>query len=273
MADLKSIGNSATQLLFAGSLAVLFAGSLAVWVLIIWKMVRGLPPLAKRDQEPVAWPAVPVFATFVVAMVFPQFILGLALSADSTPLAKVQWRAVAMAVQGLSVAGLLLAAGPVRRQDFGCDPATWRSDVLTGAAGFLASLIPVFLVNYRIDKLGLRPEGVKHLFFKILEADSRTAVLAWIAVSVVVLAPLAEELTYRVLLQGWCQSHFSPWAAIVFSALIFSIVHGMPDCFPLFPLALVLGFVYYRTRSYVAVVVLHALFNATNLTLSVLSGA
>jgi membrane protease YdiL (CAAX protease family) len=265
MAYLKSIGNSAPLLLYAGSLAV--------WALVIWKTFRSLPPLAKKEEGPVAWAAVPVFATFVVAMVFPQFILGLALSTDSTPLAKVQWRAVAMAVQGLSVAGLLLAAGPVRRQDFGWDPATWRSDLVAGAAGFLASLIPVFLVNALVEKLGLRPEGVRHLFFKILEADSRAAVLAWIAVSVVVLAPLAEELTYRVLLQGWCQSHFSPWAAIVFSALIFSTVHGTPDCFPLFPLALVLGYVYYRTRSYVAVVVLHALFNATNLTLSVLNGA
>jgi len=265
MADLKFIYNSATQLLFAGSLVV--------WGWIIWKAFRGLPPLVKKDQEPVGWAAVPVFATFVVAMVLPQFILGLALSKEATPLEKVQWRAVAMAIQGLSVAGLLLAAGPVKRQDFGWDPSTWRRDALVGAAGFLASLIPVFLVNEYIDRLGLRPEGTKHLFFKILEADSRFAVLGWIAVSVVVLAPLAEELTYRVLLQGWCQSHFSPWAAIVFSALIFSLVHGMPDCFPLFPLALVLGFVYYRTRSYVAVVVLHALFNATNLTLSVLSGA
>jgi len=265
MADLKSLYNSAVPLLFAGSLAV--------WVLVIWRALRGLPPLTKKEEGPVAWAAVPVFATFVVAMVFPQFILGLALSADSTPLAKVQWRAVAMAVQGLSVAGLLLAAGPVKRQDFGWDPSHWRRDALVGAAGFLASLIPVFLVNALVDKLKLRPEGVKHLFFKILEADSRTAVLAWIAVSVVVLAPLAEELTYRVLLQGWCQSHFSPWAAILFSALIFSTVHGMPDCVPLFPLALVLGYVYHRTRSYVAVVVLHALFNATNLTLSVLNGA
>src|SRR5262245_16367227 len=190
MADLKSIYNSVTQL--PSVTRLLFAGSLAVWLLVIWKAFRGLPPLAKKEQGPVSWAAVPVFATFVVAMVFPQFILGLALSADSTPLAKVQWRAVAMAIQGLSVAGLLPPAGPVKRQDFGWDPATWRGAALVGAAGFLASLIPVFLVNAYIGRLGLRPEGVKHLFFKILEADSRTAVLAWIAVSVVLLAPLAE---------------------------------------------------------------------------------
>ncbi len=263
MADLKSIGNSAA--------AVLFVGSLAVWVLILWKKFYGLPALAQKPQEPVSWPALPVFATFVVAMVLPQFVIGLAVSTDRHSLAAVQWRALAMAVQGLVVIGLLSIAGPVRRQDFGWDPATWWSDVLAGAGGFLASLLPVYVVNDLVSRLGWRPEGVKHLFFEILEADSGGALLAWIAVSVIVLAPLAEELTYRVLLQGWCQSQLSPAMAILFSSMIFSIVHRIPDCFPLFPLAVILGYVYHRRRSYVAVVVLHALFNFTNLTLAVLS--
>ncbi|MGE5191733.1 MAG: lysostaphin resistance A-like protein [Deltaproteobacteria bacterium] len=265
MADLKSIGNSARD--------VLFAGSLALWVLVFWRKSRGVPSLSQKAQGPVAWPAVPVFATFVMAMVLPQFIIGMAGAEERLSLAAVQWRALAMAVQGLIVVGLLLLAGPVRRSDFGWDPANWRGDALVGAGGFLASLIPVFLVNGFIDKLGWRPEGVKHLFFEILEADSGGAVLAWIAVSVVVLAPLAEELTYRVLLQGWCQSQIPPAAAILFSAMVFSIVHRIPDCFPLFPLAVILGYVYHRTRSYVAIVVLHALFNATNLTLAVLSNS
>jgi len=265
MADWKIIGNSATN--------VLFVGSLAVWVMILWRKFRGLPTLNFRAQEPVAWPALPVFATFVVAMVLPQVIIGLAGSTERLSLAAVQWRALAVAVQGVVVAGLLMFAGPVRRQDFGCDLTGWRGDVLAGAAGFLASLIPVYVVNDLITRLGWRAEGVKHLFFEILEADSRGAVLAWIAVSAVILAPLAEELTYRVLLQGWCQSQLSPVTAILFSATIFSIVHRVPDCFPLFPLAVILGFVYHRRRSYVAVVVLHALFNATNLGLAVLSNS
>jgi membrane protease YdiL (CAAX protease family) len=263
MADLKSIGNYAAT--------VLFLASLAVWVLVLWKKFYGLPALAQKPQEPVAWPALPVFATFVVAMVLPQFITGLAVSAGRLSLAAVQWRALAMAVQGLVVIGLLSIAGPMRRQDFGWDPATWRGDVMAGVGGFLASLIPVYLVNDLVGRLDLRPEGVKHLFFEILDVDSGGAILAWIAVSVIVLAPLAEELTYRVLLQGWSQSQLSPTMAILFSSMIFSIVHRIPDCFPIFPLAVVLGYVYHRRRSYVAVVILHALFNFTNLTLAVLS--
>jgi membrane protease YdiL (CAAX protease family) len=265
MADLKSIGKIAT--------IVLFGGSLAVWALILWRKFLGQPTLTYKPQEAVAWPALPVFATFVVAMVLPQFIVGLAGPTDRHSLAAVQWRALAMAVQGLVVVGLLSIAGPVRRQDFGWEPASWPGDVLIGTLGFLASMIPVYVVNDLVARLGWRPEGTKHLFFEILEADSGAAVLSWIAVSVVVLAPLAEELTYRVMLQGWCQSQLSPVAAILFSAMVFSIIHRVPDCFPLFPLAVILGYVYYRRRSYVAVVVLHALFNATNLTLAVLGNS
>jgi membrane protease YdiL (CAAX protease family) len=106
---------------------------------------------------------------------------------------------------------------------------------------------------------------------KILDSDSGHEILAWIALSVVIVAPLAEELLYRVLLQGWTQAHITPWKAIVFSATIFSLAHQEHDWLPLFPLALILGYVYHRTHSYLAVVVLHALFNATNLTLAVLT--
>jgi membrane protease YdiL (CAAX protease family) len=203
----------------------------------------------------------------------PQFVVGLRGSVDPYSLQAVQWHALAMALQGLAVVGILGLAGPLRREDFGWNPANWRGDLLIGAAGFFASLIPVSYVNEGVENLGLRGEGVKHLFFKILDGDSGSRILFWIALSVVVLAPLAEELTYRVLLQGWCQSQIPPWKAILFSAVIFSLVHGTPDCFPLFPLALILGYVYYRRRSYLSVVAIHGLFNATNLAFAVLTNS
>src|SRR5262249_43384026 len=155
--------------------------------------------------------------------------------------------------------------------DFGWSPATWRGDLVVGIGAYLASLIPVSLVNAGVEKLELRGEGDKHLFFKILEADSGDSILFWISLSVVVLAPLAAELTYRVLLQGWCESQIPPWKAIVFSAAIFSLVHGSPDYIPLFPLALILGYVYSRRHSYLSIVVVHALFNATNLAFAMLT--
>jgi membrane protease YdiL (CAAX protease family) len=56
-------------------------------------------------------------------------------------------------------------------------------------------------------------------------------------------------------------------AAIGIVTVLFAAVHGLPDALPIVPLALVLGYVFHRTRSYVAVVTLHALFNSYNLIL------
>lgn len=265
MADLTLIGNAV--------LNVLFAASTTIWLAIFWNACQRRAPLARVPREPVSWPAVAVCATFLVALIVPQFIVGLRGSVDRFSLKAVQWHALAMALQGLAVVGVLRLAGPIRKEDFGWNSANWRGDLVIGVAGFVASVTPVTLVNAGVDKLGLRGEGVKHLFFQILDADSGRSILFWIALSVVVLAPLAEELTYRVLLQGWCQSQIPPWKAILFSALIFSLVHGAPDCIPLFPLALILGYVYSRRYSYLSVVVIHSLFNAMNLAFAVLTNA
>ena len=83
--------------------------------------------------------------------------------------------------------------------------------------------------------------------------------------TVIVLAPAAEELIYRVAIQGSLVRWMSPNRAMLVVALLFSSVHGWPDMLALFPLALILGYVYHQRHSFLAVVVLHALFNAMNL--------
>jgi membrane protease YdiL (CAAX protease family) len=145
-------------------------------------------------------------------------------------------------------------------------------DAALGVAGFLAAWLPVVGVSALVEWLGWRAEGARHPFLRILEASPGIAAVLAIGIAVVLLAPLTEELLYRVILQGWLESRMSPRAALVFVALIFSIVHsqdGRPDALPLLPLALVLGYVYQRRHSYPAVVVLHGLFNAVNLALAV----
>ena len=74
-----------------------------------------------------------------------------------------------------------------------------------------------------------------------------------------------------MILQGWLQSRIEPAWAIFAVAVLFAFVHGWPDSLPLIPLSLILGYVYYRRHSYLAVVMLHLLFNATNLALAVLT--
>jgi membrane protease YdiL (CAAX protease family) len=91
--------------------------------------------------------------------------------------------------------------------------------------------------------------------------------VAWITIAVLVAAPLCEELLFRMILQGWLQDRVAPATAVIAVAFAFAAIHAnsWPDPLPLIPLSLILGYVYYRRRSYLANVVMHALFNGMNL--------
>ena len=267
MADWKTIGNYA-------ELAI-YEASLAVWLRILIKMVCGQPPLPLTERQPASWEPVPVCATFLVAYFLPSFLFEYLLERLAGPLdpvspAAVQWYCLFSVSQIGTVIGLLRIAGPLWKEDFGCNLTDWRNDVLVGTGGFMASLVPVYFVTMLQQYLDWRGPDDQHDFFTILENDDGNGVVVWVVAAVVIIGPLAEELLFRVLLQGGTQSQMAPWKAIVFSSLIFCLCHRASDMLPLVPLALILGYIYYRRRSYVALVVAHGLFNATNITLALL---
>ncbi|MCA9013817.1 MAG: CPBP family intramembrane metalloprotease, partial [Planctomycetaceae bacterium] len=131
---------------------------------------------------------------------------------------------------------------------------------------FLLALLPVMallLLTYPF-----RTEETLHPFFQLLKEHPHFSTISWIFISAVLVAPLFEELIYRVIFQSWLEDILPPFVAILISSLVFSIVHGFPDCIPLFPLAFVLGTLFYYRRSYAANVITHALFNGINLALA-----
>jgi len=272
MADWKDIGNYAEY--------TVFAASLAVWLKLLIKGITGRPPLASVERPPISWAIPPVCATFLVAYFLPAFVIERASPADlRSPEGvlwlqsseAVPWHVACSLIQIVTVVALLRVAGPLRKEDFGCDLTDWRNDVLVGAGGFLASLAPVFLITMLQHALGWRHLEDKHDFFKILDNDNGSGVVNWVVAAVVVVGPLAEELLYRVLLQGSVQSQLGGWS-ILFSTVIFCLRHNPADMLPLVPLALILGYIYYRRRSYVALVVAHGLFNAFFITLALMKG-
>jgi hypothetical protein len=150
---------------------------------------------------------------------------------------------------------------------FGIAASGWRQPLAEGAIGFLAALLPVFAMQGLTFLIGLRTaeDPKQHQMLQFLQEQPGMATFVWLLISVVILAPLAEELVFRVIVQGWLATRLPPAGAIVTTAVLFSAVHDWPDALSLFPLALILGYVYHRSNSYWAVVVLHLLFNATNL--------
>lgn len=79
----------------------------------------------------------------------------------------------------------------------------------------------------------------------------------------VILAPILEEILFRgIIMKGMINNGTKPLPAIALSAFIFGVVHFNPWQFAgAFLLGLVLGLVYYKTKSLLMPVLLHAFNN------------
>ena len=193
----------------------------------------------------------------------------------------------------------------VTLRDLGLRRDTLLGDVRLGVAAFLVVLAPVYLVQaivwYGFDV------RQPHALLEMVAADPR---LFWAcAVSAVIVAPITEELMFRVLLQGWLErlemlpgravapdfaapppeatAGFASTAgetqssspadvrpgpvSLFLPALLFALVHGWPDCLPLFVFALALGYLYRQTHRVVPCIVLHMCLNGGSMFLLWLS--
>ncbi len=136
-----------------------------------------------------------------------------------------------------------------------------------GLLGSLASALPVLMVQMSLQKL-LPQNKSSHALLELLSHDRSPETVLWIGAAAVVTAPLLEELLYRVILQGALRDVVGRTKAVVIVAGTFSLAHGWPNMLGLLPLALILGYIYDRTNSYLAVVTTHAAFNTGMLLLS-----
>jgi len=85
----------------------------------------------------------------------------------------------------------------------------------------------------------------------------------WAMVTALVAAPICEEWLFRGLIQQHLVRRRGPWTGIVVASALFGLVHLIPQqVIAGFLLSLVIGLIYYKTRSLLAAVVLHAINNA-----------
>ncbi len=153
---------------------------------------------------------------------------------------------------------------PMRRRDVTGWPWRW------GGAG----LAPCFLVNGLVIVGGLKASDESHPLLRMLAESpgSEFLVLLGVCLAAGVCAPLVEEIQFRHALQGWLSSVWGSRAGLWIVALLFAGVHyspGRPDAIPLFPFALILGWLYARHRSLAANIVCHATFNLLNIAIAV----
>ncbi|MCK5801023.1 MAG: CPBP family intramembrane metalloprotease, partial [Deltaproteobacteria bacterium] len=97
--------------------------------------------------------------------------------------------------------------------------------------------------------------------------DPGTAALV---LHVALLAPVAEELAFRGLLYRGLRQITRPFPAAIVAALIFALMHGhLGQSAWALGLGLLLAFAYEQTRSLLAPILVHALFNAVPVAMAI----
>lgn len=273
MADFEGIGKLVIPLI--GAL------SLTVWwqTLLMWR--QGESPLLLQPHELNSWPASTVVLTFIAAFFAPSLLQFAILffvpenSVDKADLLIAKLLSGQLAQIGTVLLLLCIETrNKLRRVDLGLEPLRWLENARIGALAFLASLLPVYLVNVVVYLLGWHSPETEHQILGILQGKHSPFALVGAIMSAIVMAPLTEELMYRVVLQGGLERWLPKDSALWLTAIVFAGVHslsGRPDALPLFPLALIMGYVYRQTHSFVAVFTLHALFNALSVAMKLLA--
>lgn len=164
---------------------------------------------------------------------------------------------------------LLFGSRRLRPEDVGIDANDWPTQVAWGQQAFVAAIVPTFALI--LATVWFRHRETQHPFLQMVSSAPDQVPLLMMFFIAAVVAPLSEELVFRVTLQGWLTERWHARGAIITTALIFSFVHGWRDGIALIPLSLILGYLYHVRRSYLAVVTAHGLFNAANMALAVLS--
>lgn len=254
--------------LVALAILSLMAISLALWGHAIWSWANYGWPLSFRLRRAVPW--LPVEAVIVIVVVL--FVVAGVSSqtagseAGKYTLRQVQLHSLSQIIELALIPGILSLWHVCTWSDFGLHRREWTKDLGIGIWGVLLAILPVHLCQIPLQSLR---DQSPHALLELLRSsagDGQTWL--WILFQVVVLAPLVEELVFRVILQGALSRDTSPVLAVSLTSAAFVCVHQPVDWAPLLPLAVILGYVYHRRQSYLAVVVIHSVFNALNLGLA-----
>lgn len=146
----------------------------------------------------------------------------------------------------------------------GLRPGAWRPVIVLGIIvgvlgrfaaalwGILIEIIGVELPGEVGDPMQLLPQGAIGMTFIVL--------------TTVVLAPLAEEAIFRGVLLPSLHDRWGRAAAMSVSSVVFAATHVVPITIPpLFAFALMLSWVFVRSRTLWTAIIAHAVFNGLGL--------
>ncbi len=277
-----------------GLIYTLGSASLATWLALVVRRTER-PLLRYEPREPVPWGwGGAVLALFFVASPIITSLVDIGEQPSLSPVSRV----VAAMVETLLLTGVVVAAIAIcygaTARDLGLPKGTrqWGWCVVIGLVAWLASLLPV--QGTQMLLLSWLHTPSQHPLVKLVVEDRSPGLLAVAMVSAVVVASICEEITFRLLLQGWLEkvedralgwrnavepAEAAPeptqpprrgllglpygWTPILVSSGLFGLAHWGhgTDPIPLVLLGVVLGYTYQRTHKVVPCIVTHMAFN------------
>ena len=154
------------------------------------------------------------------------------------------------------------------------EPFSFSRELRFATEVFLAAYLPTTALRLLIVLISMSIVGeppASHPFLEMLEAGVSVPMILLILTMAVFVAPIVEELQFRVVVLGGIAQLGKPVLALIVSSILFSFAHGFPDSIALIPLAFALGYTYLRRRSYVTVMLVHFLFNGFNMILALVA--
>lgn len=246
-------------------LLLLSIASLQVWGMIFrrWRQRRPVLATAPRCRSPWLPVASLVAGCYVILLTLPS-------SPTTVTITQVQ-HGVMFGLMEIAIALTFLTGGfQASFKDVGFSLSGLRGQVKDGTSAFLACLLPVFVVMFAT--YWLRTPDNQHAYLKLLREEPSPVNIGWMLVAAVAIAPIKEELLFRVMFQDGLARRIGAEPALVIVAVLFCLVHGFPDSLALFPFALILGYLYQQRQSAWSVIIAHALFNLANLTILLTGG-
>jgi uncharacterized protein len=142
----------------------------------------------------------------------------------------------------------------------------WKSNWwLWGIGGYLVATPIVIIVSFFNEQIWQGQGGSNPILQIVLEGKDPIALLLFFLTAAVA-APIFEEYLFRGFLLPSLTRYVPVWVAIGISALLFGVAHlSLSEILPLTTLGIILGVVYVRTRSLLASMLLHSLWNSSTL--------